>query len=156
MFVLVEPTLVQRAQWTRNVPAEYVSRIQVLILATAHRKHANRLQPVGGHAVLAPIRMSNAKKPPNALAICVCVAKITVVLPVHTAVPAHQTKPPAHHVRRPEHRPRVQPANLIVISRPEPPDRTIRARINTHLIVITSKKDGAFAPFLLFCRCCIH
>lgn len=123
-----------------------MSRIQVLILANAPQKTANRLQPVGVHAVLAPIRMSNAKQPPNAWAICVCKAKIIVALPVHTATPVHQTKPPVHHAHRPGHRLRVRPVSLIVIFRPEPPVRTVLARINTHLIVITSKKKTGHLP----------
>ena len=77
---------------------------------------------------------------------CVYVAKITVVLPAPMATPVNQTKPPVHHAHHPVHRLRVRPVNLIVISRPEPPVRTVLARINTHLIVITSKIRRGICP----------
>ena len=97
--------------------------------------------------------MSNAKQPPNVWAVFVYVAKITVVLPAHTATLAHQTKPPVHHVHRPEHRLRVRPVNPIVIFRPEPPGRTVRARINIRPIVITDALPPKHSPILGECFC---
>ena len=90
----------------------------------------------------------------------VCKAKITVVLPAHTATPAHQTKPPVHHAHHPEHRPQVRPVNLIVIFRPEPPVRTVRARINIRPIVITDafppKKHSPILGECFYCAYMVH